>query len=96
MKAVVKNNQVIHIGEWDLQADGEIPGGAVYGDFDVVQTAQGKFVLSTDYAVLRADEYPAIGDQLDALFKAGVFPKDMASLIAEVKAKYPKPAGGQV
>ena len=96
MKAVVKNNHVIHVGEWDLQVNGEIPEGAVYGEFDVIQTARGKFVLSTDYAALRADEYPPIGDQLDALFKAAVFPEDMASLIAEVKAKYPKPAGGQV
>lgn len=91
MKAIVKSNQVIHVGEWDLQVDGEIPEGAVYGEFDVVQTARGKFVLRTDYAALRADEYPAVGDQLDALFKAGAFPEDMALLIAEVKAKYPKP-----
>ena len=90
MKAVVKNNHVIHVGEWYLQVNGEIPDGAVCGDFDVVQTAQGKFVLRTDYAALRADEYPPIGDQLDALFKAGVFPEDMALLIAEVKEKYPK------
>lgn len=99
MKAVVRNNQVIHIGELDFHVDGAgneanpIPEGAVYGEFDVVKTAQGKFVLRTDYAALRADEYPPIGDQLDALFKAGVFPEDMASLIAEVKAKYPKPSG---
>ena len=34
--------------------------------------------------------YPAIGDQLDALYKAGVFPKEMADQIKAVKEKYPK------
>jgi len=42
------------------------------------------------YQRKRAAEYPAIGDQLDALFHAGVFPAEMANLIAAVKAKYPK------
>jgi hypothetical protein len=44
------------------------------------------------YAELRAREYPAIGDQLDALFHAGVFPPEMAALIQAVKDKYPKGA----
>ena len=38
----------------------------------------------------RAKEYPSIGDQLDALFKAGVFPADMAATLQAVKNKYPK------
>lgn len=42
------------------------------------------------YARSRAAEYPAIGDQLDALFHAGVFPPEMAALIQAVKDKYPK------
>ncbi len=42
------------------------------------------------YRELRAAEYPAIGDQLDALFHAGVFPAEMAALIQAVKDKYPK------
>ncbi len=42
------------------------------------------------YARSRALEYPAIGDQLDALFHAGVFPADMAAQIQAVKDKYPK------
>lgn len=40
----------------------------------------------------RKVEYPNIGDQLDALFKAGVFPPEMAAQIQAVKDKYPKPA----
>jgi len=42
------------------------------------------------YAELRASEYPAIGDQLDALYHAGVFPEDMAAQIQAVKERYPK------
>jgi hypothetical protein len=42
------------------------------------------------YKHLRAAEYPTIGEQLDALFKAGVFPKEMAAKIQAVKDKYPK------
>jgi hypothetical protein len=42
------------------------------------------------YARDRASEYPAIGDQLDALYHAGVFPEDMAAQIQAVKERYPK------
>ena len=38
----------------------------------------------------RVREYPSIGDQLDALFHAGVFPAEMAAQIQAVKDKYPK------
>ena len=44
----------------------------------------------TKYQRDRAAEYPPIGDQLDALFKAGVFPADMAAVLQAVKDKYPK------
>lgn len=43
------------------------------------------------YKTNRKREYPAIGDQLDALYKAGAFPDDMAAKIKAVKDKYPKP-----
>jgi hypothetical protein len=46
------------------------------------------------YKAQRVQEYPPIGDQLDALFKAGVFPAEMAAAIQAVKDKYPK--GGAV
>jgi len=42
------------------------------------------------YTAVRSDMYPSIGDQLDALYHAGVFPEEMASKIREVKEKYPK------
>jgi hypothetical protein len=43
------------------------------------------------YQRQRAEEYPPIGDQLDALFHAGVFPADMAATLQAIKNKYPKP-----
>ena len=46
---------------------------------------------NADYVSKRLSEYPAIGDQLDALFKAGVFPNDMAAQIQAVKDANPKP-----
>ena len=47
--------------------------------------------LATEYKRLRAASYPPIGDQLDALFHAGVFPAEMAVLLQAVKDQYPKP-----
>ena len=43
------------------------------------------------YRFERSSNYPAIGDQLDALYHAGVFPKEMADKLKAVKDKYPKP-----
>lgn len=45
---------------------------------------------ATQYQRQRVVEYPAIGDQLDALFHAGVFPAEMAAAIQAIKDKYPK------
>lgn len=38
----------------------------------------------------RASEYPAIGDQLDALWKGGVAAEEMLAIVQAVKDKYPK------
>ena len=43
------------------------------------------------YRAERAIAYPTIGDQLDALYHAGVFPPEMEAQIAAVKEQYPKP-----
>jgi len=42
------------------------------------------------YQENRVSEYPPIGDQLDALYHAGVFPDAMAASIKAIKDKYPK------
>ena len=48
---------------------------------------------NTDYIAKRTGAYPDIGDQLDALFKAGAFPADMSAQIQAVKDANPKPTG---
>ncbi len=42
------------------------------------------------YQENRVLEYPPIGDQLDALYHAGVFPAAMTASIKAIKDKYPK------
>ena len=42
------------------------------------------------YKDQRAAEYPAIGDQLDDLFHAGLFSDEMMAKIQAIKDKYPK------
>ena len=46
-----------------------------------------------DYAYIekRLQEYPPIGDQLDALWKGGVEMAEMQARVMAIKAKYPKP-----
>jgi hypothetical protein len=93
--ATVDSSGVIHnIGKWELTTENGVdhpfPEDCVEGEFDIELTADGRYVLATDYKKLRAAEYPSIGDQLDALFKVGLFPAGMAEQIALIKAKYPK------
>jgi len=45
---------------------------------------------NTQYQRDRKKEYPAIGDQLDALWKGGDAATEMLATIQAVKAKYPK------
>jgi hypothetical protein len=54
------------------------------------QQSQQDIFNALTYAEKRKTEYPAIGDQLDALYHAGVFPVDMAARIKAIKDKYPK------
>ena len=49
---------------------------------------------ATAYRDDRANAYPPLGDQLDALYHAGIFPAEMEAQIRAVKDEYPKPAGG--
>jgi hypothetical protein len=42
------------------------------------------------YKQKREDSYPDIGDQLDALYHAGVFPDDMSATLKAVKDANPK------
>ena len=42
------------------------------------------------YARSRAAEYPAIGDQLDMIYRAGLGGDEFQAAIAAIKNKYPK------
>ena len=42
------------------------------------------------YKKQRRNEYPEIGDQLDDLYRKGVFSDEMAAQLKAVKDKYPK------
>ena len=44
------------------------------------------------YKTDRAAQYPPIGDQLDALYHANIFPTEMAEKIRTVKDRNPKPS----
>ena len=61
-------------------------GNSVTIDMDAVNA----WVDPDAYKFSRASEYPTIGDQLDALYHAGVCPDDMAAQIQAVKERYPK------
>lgn len=61
-------------------------GNSVTIDIDAVNA----WVDPDAYKFSRVSEYPNIGDQLDALYHAGVFPDDMAAQIQAVKERYPK------
>jgi hypothetical protein len=43
------------------------------------------------YKGFRINNYPSIGDQLDALWKGGDAAAEMLAKVQAVKAKYPKP-----
>ena len=94
--AVVQDGKVINIGAWNYAKDdagntaNPMPENATEGEYEIAMTADGRYVLASAYQDLRRAEYPSIGDQLDALFKAGVFPVEMAEQIAAVKSKYQK------
>ena len=74
----------IQVIRGDVAHDAE--GNEVTVDWDAAQA----LADSKAYIDQRVMEYPSIGDQLDALFHAGVFPDDMAAQIQAVKDKYPK------
>lgn len=46
--------------------------------------------LGAKYESKRQQEYPSVGDQLDALFHAGTFDATMTATLQAVKDKYPK------
>lgn len=100
-KVYTLNGEIINVGDWDYlitldEDDNEvinnpIPDGAIEEDIEFIRDAKGRVRRPDDYYYLRKAEYPSIGDQLDALFAAGLFPEDMAAKLQSIKDKYPKP-----
>jgi hypothetical protein len=78
--------QVVSITDDDGAFDKD--GNKVEIDLSAVQA----YANSQAYIPKRAAEYPAIGDQLDALWKGGDAAAEMLAKVQAVKAKYPKGA----
>jgi hypothetical protein len=72
--------------------NGTTPYDADGNEVTIDRSAVDAWVSPDQYKRDRVAEYPSIGDQLDALFHAGVFPAEMAATIQAVKDKYPKGA----
>lgn len=84
MKSIYKLNPSVVTIRGDVAYDAD--DNIVEYDKEAVEA----YALSKEYITKRVSEYPSIGDQLDALFHAGVFPEEMAEKIQAVKNKYPK------
>jgi hypothetical protein len=82
--------------DWDYQYQNievetnPLPGGAIEQDVELVESAKGRLLLSTDWYNLREDAYPPIKDQLDAAWKGGEEAEAMKQLVLSIKDKYPK------
>ena len=99
---LISTNQIM-MAEEDGQREGQLldcmlSSGYVESDivitsvtdieYEILNTAQNE--SHRTYVDKRKDEYPEMGDQLDALYHAGVFPEDMTAQLKAIKDKYPK------
>jgi len=96
MKALIFNGNVVQVEstpfevheDWTwIDCDSNVKQGWTFDGENFIAPEQ---TPERTYAELRAKKYPSIGDQLDSLFKAGLFPEEMAAKIQAVKDKYPK------
>lgn len=96
MKALVFNNHVMDVSVNTYEVHEDWKWIDCHADVKQGYTYDGKKFIAPPpipertYAEMRAKKYPSIGDQLDDLFKAGVFSDEMAAKIQAVKDKYPK------
>jgi hypothetical protein len=93
-----RSNNIVHLKDeaelfWiiPIEDDGSNEWVTVQAWLDEGNVITDTLEYKTLYKGTRAQEYPDIGDQLDALFHAGVFPDAMAVTLQAVKDKYPKP-----
>jgi hypothetical protein len=71
---------------------GDIAYDANGNEVQYDKAAAQAYVDAHEYQTKRAVEYPAIGDQLDALWKGGDAAAEMLAKVQAVKTKYPKGA----
>lgn len=96
MKALIFNNQVMQVSDVEFEVHSEWKWVECSNNVEQGYTYDGKTFKAPEpapertYAELRAKKYPSIGDQLDDLFKAGLFSDEMAAKIQAIKDKYPK------
>lgn len=82
---------------WDFQITIEevignpLPDGAIEEEREIVESDKGRLLLVEDWYELRADAYPSLKDQLDAMWKGGAAADEMAAKVQAVKDRYPQP-----
>ena len=98
MKALVFEDIIVDMAETEFEVHEsmtwmECPAGGTYGWIlkDGILVAPPEEVDPRTYAQLREAKYPKMGDQLDALYHAGVFPDEMAAKLKAIKDQFPKP-----
>ena len=84
------NEDITSISSYQSIVDAHIAQKAT-NDSAESTAASDKTALENTYGWQRARAYPSLGDQLDALFHAGVFDDTMTATIQAVKDAHPKP-----
>jgi hypothetical protein len=83
-EAILALNPQVTVIRGDVAYDAD--GNEVSYDKAAVQA----YVDAHAYIAKRQSEYPAIGDQLDALWKGGEAAAEMLAKVQAVKTKFPK------
>ena len=94
-KALILNNEVVDVHEEEFEVhssmfwvdcDNEVQSGDKYIDGKIEKLTPPVI----EYNEARAAEYPALSDQLDAIWKGGQAEEEMKAKILAIKSKYPK------
>ena len=92
---MTENIKVIHVATDGTVTEELIPADQRYNQMSEEDQenywAKHTRMEISNYARERALQYPSIGDQLDDLFKRGLFSDEMTSKIQAVKDNNPKP-----
>ena len=83
------NENITSISAYQSIVDAHIAQKATRDTEAATKSSDGAAIIAS-YGFKREQEYPSIGDQLDALYHAGTFDSTMTAAIKAVKDKYPK------